>query len=89
MKLIITESKINDLIRKYLYKDYMPDAFFRGVFINTPEAPSFFLILKPLRLDVSFLRKRLISMGNMILRLNTRICVHTTVNGTLTIICTT
>ena len=28
MKLIITESKIDDLIRKYLYKDYMPDAFF-------------------------------------------------------------
>jgi hypothetical protein len=37
MRLIITESKIVNLIRKYLYKDYMPDAFFLFD-IETPEA---------------------------------------------------
>lgn len=41
MKLIISESKINDLIRKYLFKDYMPDVFFLFD-IETPEDRSNF-----------------------------------------------
>ncbi|MDB0072788.1 hypothetical protein N9E79_00760 [bacterium] len=36
MKVIITESKINDVIRKYLYQNYMPDTFSRFD-TETPE----------------------------------------------------